>query len=312
MADVGKGGKSGKGGKPDDDADGKGGKAKGAGKGGGKDEDDTDAMCAKFGGVKVTLNQDIGGDNVERYFLLAVPPADADKAPVLFGFHGFGGRPEMYLGMFSSYVKDGEFVGVYPCGHARSWNVGEEPSNADDVGFVDLIIKELRTPGKYPQLNMDKLFAYGNSNGGGMVQKLGYETAHFHAVCSSVTTLPVGKRPDPKLPPLSVMQVMAMKDELIPYAGGHSCVGTTFEPAEEGAKIWAEHCGCKADDVLRTVTAKGNVRLEWTNSCTGKRVLHIGLAEEGHDWKHATFTDAELGIDRDIYSKIWRFLFDAP
>jgi len=280
----------------------------GAGKGGGGGQD-PDELCKRFGGIKVPIKQVVAGKEVERYFLIAKPASGSEAAPVLFAFHGFGGQPEMFLGMFNNYTTKGEFVGIYPCGMNRCWKVGAEQSDADDVAFVDLVINELRTPGKYPDINMAKLFAYGNSNGGGMVQKLARETTHFHSVCSSVTTLPVGEHPSPKLPPLSILQIMAMKDGLIPYAGGSSSVGTTFEPAEEGAKIWAQHIGCKADDVNRLVTKKGNVRLEWKNASTGKRVTHIGLAEEGHEWKHVTLEDPELGINKDIYQHVWNFMF---
>ena len=44
-----------------------------------------------------------------------------------------------------------------------------EPSKADDVAFINLIIKELEN---YNNLNMNKIYAIGTSNGSGMVNKL--------------------------------------------------------------------------------------------------------------------------------------------
>ena len=46
---------------------------------------------------------------------------------------------------FQETVHDnGEFVGIYPQGIQRSWNLGSEASRADDVQFINLIIEELK------------------------------------------------------------------------------------------------------------------------------------------------------------------------
>jgi len=43
----------------------------------------------------------------------------------------------------------------------KSWNLGTEPSKADDVDFVNLIVDSLKN---YKNLNFDKMYAIGTSN----------------------------------------------------------------------------------------------------------------------------------------------------
>ena len=64
--------------------------------------------------------------------------------PVVFGLHGNGGTNTGFLNRLKRFTDDGEFVGIYPQGIQRSWNLGSEASRADDVEFINLIIVELK------------------------------------------------------------------------------------------------------------------------------------------------------------------------
>ena len=79
--------------------------------------------------------------------------------PVVFGLHGNGGTNTGFLKRLKRFTDDGEFVGIYPQGIQRSWNLGSEASKADDVQFINLIIEELK---KYQNLNMNKVYVIGN------------------------------------------------------------------------------------------------------------------------------------------------------
>ena len=36
------------------------------------------------------------------------------------------------------------FIGIYPAGYLSFWNLGKEPSNADDVAFLEAVADELK------------------------------------------------------------------------------------------------------------------------------------------------------------------------
>ena len=48
----------------------------------------------------------------------------AERYPVVFAFHGNGGRPEAFLGQLQRFVDAGRFVAILPEGLERSWNLG--------------------------------------------------------------------------------------------------------------------------------------------------------------------------------------------
>ncbi len=90
------------------------------------------------------------------------------------------------MNKLNKFTNAGNFIGIYPQGFLKSWNLGTEPSKADDVAFVNLIVAELK---KYNNLNFDKMYAIGTSNGSGMVNTLAIKTNHFKAIAPIVSQL---------------------------------------------------------------------------------------------------------------------------
>ena len=60
--------------------------------------------------------------------------------PVVFGLHGNGGTNTGFLNRLKRFTDDGEFVGIYPQGIQRSWNLGSEASRADAVSYTHLTL----------------------------------------------------------------------------------------------------------------------------------------------------------------------------
>ena len=123
----------------------------------------------------IYINQTVDGGDVQRPIIIQTPE-NIDLSinyPVVFAFHGRGGTNTSWVNKLKSFTDNGEFIGIYPQGYLKSWNLGTEPSKADDVAFVNSIVEELK---EYKNLNMNKLYAIGTSNGSGMVNKLGIHT----------------------------------------------------------------------------------------------------------------------------------------
>lgn len=142
------------------------------------------------------------GSPAERRFVVAVPPGALrrdDKIPVVFFFHGTSGTGEQYwrISRFTELAKTKRFIAVFPSalsykltpaeggGTPTKWvdygqpcRVVDPSALADDVAFVDLILRDLKR-----QLPIDRrrVFAGGFSNGGQFVARLAAERSRKFA-----------------------------------------------------------------------------------------------------------------------------------
>ena len=190
----------------------------------------------------IYIDQIIQGTKTERPVIIQTSAninTDVDY-PIVFALHGKGGKNTSWVNQLKSFTDSGEFVGIYPQGHLDSWNLGTEPSKADDVAFINSIIKELEN---YNNLNMNKIYAIGTSNGSGMVNKLGIHTSHFKAIAPVVSQLMESMPIQDNTKPLSIFQINGAKDSTIPIDGGIA-FGHNFLDALKSAELWAINFEC--------------------------------------------------------------------
>jgi len=228
----------------------------------------------------VILMQIIEGESVQRRAIV-ITPGDYDPTqayPVVLGFHGNGQSPEDFAWFVESVCSyEPQCIAVVPEGYKRSWNLGVEESTADDVAFVTDLVEELFT--RYP-LTSD-FFALGHSNGSGLVHVLATEATLFKGVAGYGSMLIEGREPQAGTSPVSVLQVHGMQDDVIPYAGGDSPVGLRFVPVEESAALWAGVNDCDAS--TSEALDNGGLMLSFEGCVDDHRVIHYGLAHQGHD-----------------------------
>ena len=94
--------------------------------------------------------------------VLIQAPLEIDTSkdyPVVFAFHGNGGSNRNWINILKKFTDNGEFIGIYPQGYLKSWNLGSEKSTADDVEFTNLIVDEIKN---YLNLNFNKMYAIGS------------------------------------------------------------------------------------------------------------------------------------------------------
>ena len=254
------------------------------------------------GVAEITIDQDVQGQRIGRRVLLQAPQEidERRRYPVVFFFHGNGGRPDGFVGQMRPFMNQGRFVAVLPEGLERSWNLGPERSNADDLAFVDLIMDRLRS---YRGLDLDRVFAMGYSNGSGLVHYLMGHRRHFRAGAMAASALSPNRLPGDDIRTASILQLHGTADDLCPYEGGDSRVGHTFLHAEESAATWARVMGCPRD-AQETETRDGNRRFEWGPCLEGHRVVHYGYVGAGHGLPR----DEEGGMNELIV----RFFEETP
>ena len=241
------------------------------------------------------LDQLIDGNNVSREVILEVSDnIDLTKNyPIVFAFHGRTVLNDTWINKLNHLTSIGEFVGVYPQGHEKMWNSGgNENSTADDIAFVDSIMLALQ---EYKNLDFDRVYAIGTSNGSSMTNKLVTETSHFNAVSTIVSQLTEINLPNSQTNPISVFQVNGAADSTVPINGGPR-LGYIFLDALESAQYWASSFECD-NYQLQNI---GNDRLYVFSNCVdGKEIRYLRIENGEHNlhWGNP-----------ELFTQIWNFL----
>ena len=239
--------------------------------------DNIDSNGYSLSNKTILIEQSLDNNNlITRPVIMQAPNViDTSKSyPIVFAFHGRGGNNNSWVNHLINYTNSGEFIGIYPQGYLESWNLGPEPSNANDVEFINLIVDELQN---YDNLNFDKMYAIGTSNGSGMVNKLAIETNHFKAIA------PIASQLIESLPllnstnPVSVIQVNGAADTTIPIDGGPR-LGHIFLDAYESAELWATKFNCSQNP---NIIMLGQDTLYIFDSCENEKEIRYLRIEDG-------------------------------
>ena len=242
----------------------------------------------------IYITQTVDGINVQRPVIIQTPE-NIDLSinyPVVFAFHGRGGTNTSWVNKLKSFTDNGEFIGIYPQGYLKSWNLGTEPSKADDVTFVNSIIEELK---EYKNLDMNKLYAIGTSNGSGMVNKLGIHTSHFKAIAPVVSQLMESMPIIDNTKPLSVFQINGAADTTIPINGGPR-FGHIFLDALKSAELWATKFECSLPADVETI---GEYTLYIFKNCKDNKEVRYLRVENGQHNLHKQ--------NSNLFVDIWQF-----
>ena len=242
----------------------------------------------------IYINQTVDGVDVQRPIIIQTPE-NIDLSinyPVVFAFHGRGGTNTSWVNKLKSFTDNGEFIGIYPQGYLKSWNLGTEPSKADDVAFVNSIVEDLK---EYKNLNINKLYAIGTSNGSGMVNKLGIHTSHFKAIAPVVSQLMESMPILDDTKPVSVFQINGAADTVIPIGGGPK-LGHVFLDALKSAELWATKFECSFPSELKNL---GEDTLYIFKNCNDNKEIRYLRIEKGQHNIH--WGNPNLFVD------IWEF-----
>ena len=130
-----------------------------------------------------------GGQNRTYYYYQ--PSNLIENAPLLFVLHGFNSNVEDFMRMFpmQELADEHGFAVVYPQGLKENtgrthWNAGLTLSNVDDVGFLSELAELLQ---ETYQLNPDKTFTSGYSNGGFMSYELVVKRPDIFKAAASIS-----------------------------------------------------------------------------------------------------------------------------
>ena len=235
------------------------------------------------------------------------------KTPVVIFFHGNGGMATGALGRFR--FLDNVLL-VAPQGYERSWNIHGERSEAPDVEFVEMLLREL--PRRYPNADYSNITLIGSSNGAGLLYRLMIEMEEkpFNRVIMLVASMvtqqyhddtfwkPSGqtKTYDVKVKPTSGPQIIyfhGTNDKVVPYQGG---LRGRFPhiSAQETVYRWAQAYGYKGKQLRDSDAQTIDQGIQKFNYLKG-RVVHYKLQGAGHGpGKYGAF------VNRMIREAIYR------
>jgi len=235
-------------------------------------------------------------DGRGRKYAVYVPEKidPAHPIPLLLSFHGANGTGVSMIKKFHALADRDGFLLVAPDGFGKRWNAGlpeeiEATGNADEAAFVDAILNVLN---QIYSIDPCRIYACGFSNGAALCQILALRPeSRIAAIACVGATLPLAAQNRfADAPPVSVLLLAGSEDN---FFGPQGSKLEWFMPADETARLWAEHNGCVPDDAPAEFT-------RWINKNTGIEVLFGWIAGGKHSWR--------LSPALDTSATVWQFL----
>lgn len=268
--------------------------------------------------AQTTLNATIQSGGLTREYRLYVPASYTGTSPVplLFNLHGYSSNniEQDFYGNFRPIADTANFIIAMPNGTfdnlgKRYWNNFVLSTGVDDVGFISHLIDTLRA--KY-NIDPDRIYSTGMSNGGFMSYELADKLANRIAAVASVT----GDMVTPKLNalnpgrPVPVMEIHGTADAVVPYNGLPS---SFFAPIETLISTWVNYNQCNPNPVVVNLPD-----LNVADGCTvthyaygggnaGSKVELYKVNGGGHSWPGTAFTIDVTNQDMNASLVIWRF-----
>jgi polyhydroxybutyrate depolymerase len=228
-----------------------------------------------------------GGES--RSYLLYVPESydPSTPAPLVISLHGFAQWPahQSALTGWKELADEYGFILVHPSGTGfpKRWRTqlqGAEQS--PDVTFISDLIDQLES--EY-QIDPERIYVNGLSNGGGMTALLACELGDRIAAMGSVAgaySFPWSACESAR--PMPGMIFHGTGDPIVPYQGGPGGDGRSSLPA---VPAWVDglagHNGCDLTPV--EIPAQGEVSEVRYEGCAGDaEVVFYTIADGGHSW----------------------------
>jgi polyhydroxybutyrate depolymerase len=262
-------------------------------------------------------NENIGVDGRGRSWRLYVPESLPDgPVPLVVGLHGGAGSGEQFARTsgFDEQADAGGFIAAYPNGIGvfPVWNGGRccgvaVSQRVNDVKFIEQMVAAISD--QY-EIDPDRVFAAGHSNGGIMALRLACESSLFRAAGAVAGSLEV----DACAPtsPVSLLLIHGDADTNHPLGGGRgvdSIADIDFRSVADSMAILAPAMGCStetatsADGAITTTT--------WQGCPEGIRVEQQVIAGANHAWPGGGPSLVGTPSDAlDATAELWEF-FDS-
>lgn len=260
--------------------------------------------------------KDLPGQNGNvRQYKVHIPPGYKPEvpSPVVFCIHGLGQDALLFCVTGTEMNKKsdaGNFVLIMPNGYQNSWNAGTccgaaSTEELDDVALFRAIFKEV---GEHVNIDLNRVYATGLSNGGYMSYRLACEAADiFRGVAPAAGAIGIndiggGTNPSSNFTackpsrPVSLLDIHGTDDPLIPYSlqkptldllvKAYGCQSTTMpakQPMSGGDTTCVTYAGCPAGIELTACSVDKGGHCWFGSPDCGTGGGDIGLAIVGNN-----------------------------
>ena len=256
-------------------------------------------------------------DGLERSYILYVPESYSNNTPVplvlnLHGYSSNAGQQMIYSDFYNIAETEG-FILVHPEGTVDTndfqfWNSGDI-FEIDDVGFLSSLIDTITS--EY-NINTDRVYSMGMSNGGFMSYRLACELSDKIAAIASVTGSMSTNQINSCNPtnPVPVMQIHGTTDPTVLYNGSAG-----IESINDVVLFWINHNSCNTQPVFNNITDNNVIDLctaehyIYSDGENGSSVELYKIINGGHTWPGAAipFVGNNTNQDFSASEKIWEF-----
>ena len=269
----------------------------------------------------------ISAGNLDREYVVHVPTLYSEdrQAAVVIMLHGGGGTAHgaMTKTGWDKMADHAGFLAVFPEGtrphpehppvfssNPQTWNdgsgrenIGAVRRNVDDVGFLAALLDDLTARFNIDQ---DRIYAVGFSNGAAMVFRAGRELSHALVAIACVASTDWLEEP-PAGSPVSMLYMTGTSDPLNPIDGGEIFIGPrnfgVKPPVQQTIRKWVQMLNCSSDPE-EIHNSDGVTGIAYSPCVEGAEVVFYSIEGMGHWWPG--------WIPPDSYPPWLRNLFGEP
>jgi polyhydroxybutyrate depolymerase len=268
-------------------------------------------MFLVFTELKAQQSGSIIHNGVERTYIIYVSETSEEAQPLLIAMHGFTQTAQdiMQYSQFNQLAESEGFAVVYPQGIGNSWNVDfSGGSTADDVGFIDALINTLSA--EY-ELDTDRVYVTGFSNGGFMSYRLAYQLSNKIAAIAPVagTVSTAGFQSWISDLPVPVLHIHGTSDFVVPYNGFNG-----IESVETTLNYWITKNGCTSEAIITNLldlVQEGSTveQHDWAECASVKPIRLLKIINGGHTWPGSNASGiGNTNMDISASEEIWDFV----
>jgi polyhydroxybutyrate depolymerase len=226
----------------------------------------------------------INHGGVNRTYYVSYPNNASQETPLIINMHGYGGNAinqQIYSDM-DQFAHSENVTVVYPQGLNYSWNVFTywDSNPYDDVGFISAMINDIS---ENFNIDLDRVYACGMSNGGYMSYRLACDLSDKIAAFGSVTgNFMINNS-------INDCQDQNRDIPIIHFHGTEDGVVNYYPPSFDGAltidesiQFWSDYNDLNQNSVE---TINNNVEIyRYYNEASEVDFVHYKIYGGGHDW----------------------------
>ena len=233
--------------------------------------------------------------DTDRGYIFYKPDNLAANAPLVFVLHGFGGNAEWIkdYSRMNEIADQNGFAVCYPQGRRvggngdTHWNARLSLSTIDDVGFLSSLDQFLQSE---HNLNTNKTFSCGMSNGGYMSYTLACEAPNVFKAIASITGTMSGESWDTLnmsaavIPATPILHIHGTQDDIVPIDGTmNEEGGWGGAPAVDSIiSFWAAQHNTTSIDTL--FFPQSTNAYHYHSGLDSNKVWYYKIDGMGHEW----------------------------